>query len=330
MRALKVSANTLNKSKNVEQDAGQRPGLSEPRTAAAGRRASPSKAARARKKRWPPSIAPRCAALEMLQASEARRGAAAQEAAEAGRGTLYLTTPQICCASTAAARTRTLRVGEMAAPIRATVTVNARRIPARRARPRRRREKAPPTRSSRRSCPWTRTRSGVVEKRVVARALLDGRGGHDRAPRVVDRRAVAPARRVGEGQVRRDPRPPQAPAEAVETDVASQAIAVAGAVSSYPVADLSAAECRAVLARHTTAKFADALDPPPASSCAGTRTAFACASRSMGAATTFSTPLAESAQVGARMIARWTCKFVDLLPFSPGSRSRDIVTGAEC
>ena len=48
--------------------------------------------------------------------------------------------------------------------------------------------------------------------------------------------------------------------ERCETDVASQAIVVAGAVSSYPVADLSAAECRLVLARQTTAKFADVLD----------------------------------------------------------------------
>ena len=30
--------------------------------------------------------------------------------------------------------------------------------------------------------------------------------------------------------------------------------------SSYPVGDLSAAECRAVLARHATSKFADVLD----------------------------------------------------------------------
>ena len=42
--------------------------------------------------------------------------------------------------------------------------------------------------------------------------------------------------------------------------MSSQPIAVAGATSSYPVADLSAAECRAVLARHATSKFADVLD----------------------------------------------------------------------
>ena len=48
--------------------------------------------------------------------------------------------------------------------------------------------------------------------------------------------------------------------ERCETDVSSQPIAVDGAVSSYPVAGLSASECQTVLARHTTAKFADVLD----------------------------------------------------------------------
>ena len=35
---------------------------------------------------------------------------------------------------------------------------------------------------------------------------------------------------------------------------------MAGAASSYPVPDLSATECRAVLARHATSKFAAVLD----------------------------------------------------------------------
>ena len=46
--------------------------------------------------------------------------------------------------------------------------------------------------------------------------------------------------------------------ERCETDIGSQPIAVAGAVASYSIPDLSAKECRAVLA--SSVKFADVLD----------------------------------------------------------------------